>query len=172
MNKILHAFFTKDHRRIEDLLDKATKDLDNIDADLYNQFRVGILTHIKMEEKILFPAAQKGNGGEPIPQAKQLRMDHGAITTLVVPPPTESLLNVLNNLLEIHDEVEEREGGVYDLCEALTKEDTAAIMKQLKATTPTPVHPHNDKPYALEAAIRAVERAGYSYEELAKKRLT
>ncbi len=166
MDKVLYHFFTDDHRRIEDLLDRATADLDHIDMDLYNQFRIGLLTHIKMEEKILFPAAQRGNGGQPIPNAAQLRLDHGALTTLVVPPPTASLLNVLRNLLELHDEVEEKEGGVYDLCEELTKDETAEVLAQLKATTPTPVHPVNEKPYALEAAIRAVERAGYSYAEM------
>ncbi len=168
MNKVLYHFFTEDHRRIEKILDQATQDINSIDMDLYNDFRIGLLTHIKMEEKILFPAAQKSNGGIPIPNAAQLRLDHGALTTLVVPPPTESLLKVMRTILEIHDEVEEKEGGVYDICESLTKEDTQEILSQLKAVTPTPVHPVNPKPYALEAAIRAVERAGYRYHEMAK----
>lgn len=170
MNKILYHFFTQDHKRIDSLLEKAIADINNIDWELYHQFRVGLLTHIKMEEKILFPAAQKGNNGEPIPNARQLRLDHGALTSLVVPPPSPTLINVLKNLLDIHDEVEEKEGGVYDLCESLTQENTYSILEELKKTTPVPIHPHNEKPYALEAAIRAVERAGYNYQELSHKK--
>ena len=84
MNKVLYQFFTKDHRRLEKIFDKATENENNIQEELYHQFRVGILKHIKMEEKILFPAAQKANGDIPIPLAAKLRLDHGAITSLMV----------------------------------------------------------------------------------------
>jgi iron-sulfur cluster repair protein YtfE (RIC family) len=57
-----------------------------IDLEYYHQFRTGILKHIKMEEKILFPAAQRANGNIPIPLAAKLRLDHGAITSLMVLP--------------------------------------------------------------------------------------
>ena len=90
MNKPLYQFFTKDHRRIEELLDLATKKPDEIQMEYYHRFRAGLLTHIKMEEKILFPAAQKANGGIPVPLAAKLRLDHGAITALMVPRPRRS----------------------------------------------------------------------------------
>ena len=63
MNRQLYHFFTEDHRRIEKLLDLATKNPDEIQMEYYQGFRSGLLTHIKMEEKVLFPAAQKANGG-------------------------------------------------------------------------------------------------------------
>lgn len=80
MNKPLHKFFTEDHRRIEDLLDKATGNPDEYRMEYYQQFRTGLLTHIKMEEKILFPAAQKANNNVPLPIAARLRLEHGALT--------------------------------------------------------------------------------------------
>lgn len=163
----LHQFFTEDHRRIDDLLVRATKNVDHIDFDLYNQFRVALLTHIKLEEKTLFPAAQKGNGGEPIPMAKQLRLEHGALTSLMVPPPTATLIKVILRLLEIHDEVEEKQGGIYELCENLTLEYRESLLGELKAVTATPLHPLNEHPIALEAAKRAITRAGYDYDSLA-----
>lgn len=168
-NNPIYDFFEQDHRRLEAILDEATKDPDNIDATLYEEFRIGLLTHIKMEEKILFPAAQKANGGVALPEAAQLRLEHSAITLLMVPPPTLELIRVINNILEIHDEVEERPGGMYETCEKLAKNETEEILKALEETTPVPVHPHNVKPYVLDTVRRSLERAGYSFDELAKE---
>ncbi|MBW7937003.1 MAG: hemerythrin domain-containing protein, partial [Flavobacteriales bacterium] len=50
MNKPLYDFFAQDHRRLEQLLEEATNK-DVVDMVLYNEFRSGLLTHIKMEEK-------------------------------------------------------------------------------------------------------------------------
>ena len=61
MNKTLYQFFTKDHHRIEELLSKATTLPGEIEMNYYHQFRTGLLRHIKMEEKTLFPAAKKAN---------------------------------------------------------------------------------------------------------------
>ncbi len=166
MNRELYNFFTEDHRRLETLLDKATAVKGTIDETLYHQFRTGLLKHIKMEEKILFPAAQKANGGQPIPLAAKLRSDHGAITSLMVVPPTEDVIKVVRYVLEVHDELEEKEGGMYEICEQLAKEETAALLEQLTNTTEVPVHPHNKAEYALGAAVRALERAGFDYYQI------
>ena len=61
MNKPLHNFFTTDHQRLDILLNKAMENPQAIDMDYYHQFRTGLLRHIKMEEKTLFPAAKKAN---------------------------------------------------------------------------------------------------------------
>jgi hypothetical protein len=37
-----------------------------------------------MEEKVLLPFAQKKRGGEPLPIAAKLRLDHGALAALLV----------------------------------------------------------------------------------------
>ena len=166
MNKPLFDFFTNDHRRIEAILDEATENSDCIVDDKYQEFRMGLLTHIKMEEKILFPAAQKANNNVPVSFAPQLRLDHGAITALMVPPPTPDLIQVLKHVLEVHDEIEEREGGMYDICENLTKEQTNEILEQLNATTLVPIHPHNSHPIAMDAAKRALTRAGFDYDTI------
>lgn len=168
MNKPLYLFFTHDHRRIEKLLDQATENPNEINRELYHRFRTGLLTHIKMEEKILFPAAQKANGGVALPLAEKLRLDHGAITSLMVPPPTPQLIKILRFILDKHDAIEEMQGGMYDACEALTQSQTQQLLEQLLHTTEVPVHPHNIAPFALEAAKRALARAGYDYEAIAQ----
>ena len=168
MNKQLYRFFTNDHRRIEDLLNKATENTDEIQMNYYHQFRTGLLRHIKMEEKILFPAAQKANGGVPLPLAATLRLDHGALTTLMVVPPSLGVVKVLRHVLEKHDLLEEEPGGMYDVCERLTKGETQDLLAQLEKVTEVPTHPYNKADYALGAAKRALERAGFDFDVLIK----
>ncbi|HEU5052146.1 MAG TPA: hemerythrin domain-containing protein [Hanamia sp.] len=168
MNKPLYNFFTNDHRRIEILLEKAIEKSPEIEPDYYHRFRTGLLRHIKMEEKILFPAAQRANGDEPLPLMGKLRLDHGALTSLMVVPPTAQVIKVLIHVLEKHDLLEEEPGGMYDLCEKLTHDETESLLQQLENTTEVPVHPFNYADYALGAAKRAVERAGFDFEAISK----
>lgn len=58
-------------------------------------------------------------------------------------PPTQKVIKVLKHVLAIHDEMEERNDGMYELCETLTQAQTNEIMEQLKAVTMVPVHPFN-----------------------------
>ena len=169
MNKPLYEFFTEDHRRLEDILEKATEDIDNIQLDKYQQFRTGLLKHIKMEEKIFFPAALKANGGVPLPLASKLRLDHGAITSLMVLPPNAEVIKVLCYILEEHDLLEEQPGGMYDVCQALTVAETEDLLQQLGQATEVPVHPFNTADYALDVTKRAVARAGFDFDAIAKQ---
>jgi hemerythrin superfamily protein len=167
MNKQLYQFFTKDHRRIEDLLDKATENPDEINLDHYHRFRTGLLTHIKMEEKILFPAAQKANGNVPLPIYARLKLDHGALTALMAVPPTAGVIKVIRYILDKHDLAEEEPGGMYDLCESLTQNQTRDLLDQLANTTEVPVHPLNSLSSVFEATKRTVARAGYDFDAIA-----
>ncbi len=166
MKKPIYHFFTEDHRRLDKLLEKATENPDNVDEDLYREFRIGLLTHIKMEEKVLFPAAKIANGGEPLPNFERFRLEHGAITTLMAVPPNRKLLKVLQHILEKHDEAEEIKGGMYDICENLTQGQTEEILAQLKKITPVPVHEPNASPAVLKAAKRIIKRAGYDFDAI------
>jgi hypothetical protein len=161
MNKPLYQFFTNDHRRIEELLDKAIEDVDSIQMDYYHRFRTGLLKHIKMEEKILFAAALKANGGTPLPLAAKLRLDHGALTSLMVVPPGPQVIKVLRHVLE------QQPGGMYDMCEQLTEGETKELLEQLEKVTEVPVQSFNNADYALGAAKRALLRAGFDFDSLA-----
>ncbi|MEO8761863.1 MAG: hemerythrin domain-containing protein [Bacteroidia bacterium] len=166
MNKPLHQFFTADHHRLDALLNKATEQPDKIEMMYYHQFRTGLLRHIKMEEKILFPAAKKVNDALMQELTKQYRLEHGALTSLMVPPPTLSLIKVIKYILERHDIAEEESGGLYDVCEALAYEQTQEILNQLAGTKEVPVLPPNPAPIAIESARRALARAGYDFDKL------
>lgn len=166
MNKPLHQFFTKDHHRIDALLSKATEQPGEIEMEYYHQFRIGLLRHIKMEEKTLFPAAKKANHIVMEELIPRYRLEHGALTALMVPPPTLSLIKVIRNVLEKHDLAEEEPGGLYDICEALTHGQTQELLDQLAQTEEVPVHPPNPAPIAIESARRALARAGYDFDEI------
>ena len=166
MNKPLHQFFTQDHHRLENLLDKATAQPDEIDMDFYHQFRTGLLRHIKMEEKTLFPAARKADAALMQDLIPRYRLEHGALTALMVPPPDADLIKVIRHVLEKHDMAEEEPGGLYDVCEALTQGQTEELLELLAEVEEVPVHPPNPAPIALESARRALIRAGYDYDEI------
>jgi len=169
MNKPLHQFFTEDHHRIEHLLNRATEQPGHIEMEYYHQFRVRLLRHIKMEEKTLFPAAKKANFKVMESLIPRFRLEHGALTALLVPPPTTSIINAIRHVLEKHDLAEEEPGGLYDVCEALTHGQTQELLQQLAAVEEVPVHPPNPAPIAIDAARRALERAGYNFDEIGKE---
>lgn len=169
MSKPIHDFFSEDHRRVDALLEEAIKDLDNIDMTIYQEFRIALLTHIKMEENVLFPAAKEANDGKPLPDFQRFRLEHAAITTLLAVYPNMELIKVLKHVLHQHDEAEEKPGGMYDVCERLTQDQTSAIIEKLENITPTPVHPPKKEEYVFEAAKRVLTRAGYDYEELVEE---
>ncbi len=168
MNRKIHRFLADDHKRLDDLLAQAIENPDKIDQELYHQFRIGLLKHIKMEEKILFPAATKANNNVPLPLAAKLKLDHGALAALTVLPPSREVVNALTYILTQHDELEEKDGGMYDVCEQLTEHETDEVLAKLKATTEVPVNPFNSSENALQAAKNALSRAGFDYDVISK----
>lgn len=166
MKRPLHQFFENDHRQIDILLDMATSDPEEMDMNYYHQFRTRLLRHIKMEEKILFPAALKIDPKTIKEVIPQYRLEHGAITALMVPPPTPALINVIRYILEKHNFNEEESGGLYEVCEDLTLGQSQELLEELMATKEVPVRPNNPAPIAMEAAKRALDRAGYNYDNI------
>jgi hypothetical protein len=81
-----------DHRRLDELLERAVAQPDVIDEASYEELRAGLLRHIGIEEKILLREARAARGGEPLPVAEALRVQHGAIASLLVPTPTPAIV--------------------------------------------------------------------------------
>jgi hypothetical protein len=150
-----------DHRRLEGLLGRATARAGTIDADAYEAFRRGLLRHVAIEEKLLLPAAQRARGGEPLAVAVQLRLDHGAIASLLVPTPTGAVVRTLRALLERHNALEEGPDRLYAECDRLLGADASALVEKMAAYPEPSTNPHNDDPEVLPAVRRALERAGH-----------
>jgi hypothetical protein len=143
----LHRFFSADHRRLDALLKSSIDEPGHVDLAPFGEFRAGILRHIGMEEKVLFVAARRARGGEPLELAARLRVDHGAIAALLVPTPTPAIVADLLSVLVPHDRCEEEPGGVYDACdEALGPAEAEGLAQELQVFPELPLKPYNDSP--------------------------
>ena len=128
----IYHYLADDHARIDHALQRATRQPETIAPDAYAEVRAGLFRHIGLEEKILLPAARAARGGEPLPVASKLRLDHGALTALLVPTPTPAIIAVIRAILERHNPLEESPGGVYEQCEQLAGAQGDEILKRLK----------------------------------------
>ena len=158
-------FLMEDHRRLEKLLQSAVADVGHVDQGAYAQFRAGLLRHIGMEEKILLPAAQRLRGGEPLLIASKLRLDHGALATLLMPTPTAAIIAKIRGILTEHNILEEGLGGLYETCDELAGSEAAQLLAKLQAAPEVSVLPHSDSPTVMSTVHRALERAGYTFRE-------
>jgi hypothetical protein len=157
-------FLADDHRCLERLLERAVAQPGAIDAAAYAEFRAGLLKHISLEEKIPLPAAQRARGGEALPVAARLRLDHGALAALLVPSPTPAIIAALRTILAAHNPIEEGPGGVYETCEQLAGAEAGAVLVKMRSAPEVPVRPHFDGPRALHSARRAAASAGYDLD--------
>lgn len=157
-------YLLEDHRRLDGLLEQAVVDPGQIDREVYDQFRAGLLRHIGMEEKILLPAIQRWRGGSPWPMASKLRLDHGAIASLLMPAPTPAVLATLQAILEQHNGLEEGPEGLYAAGDGLAGEEAERVLAQLRAAPNVTVMPHSDTEAVINAMRRAVEKAGYQFK--------
>lgn len=148
-----------DHRRIEALLDYAAA-ASPIDAAVFEQFRAGLLRHIGMEEKVLLPAVRRARGGTPLPMARQLRLDHGAIAAMLVPAPTPAGIRRLRAMLALHDGLEEGPTGAYADCDELLAGESAAVIALLLDYPPVRTAPPNDGPAVERHIAQTLALAG------------
>jgi hypothetical protein len=160
MNGSVHCFFAEDHRRLGALLASSVAEDGTVDLESFGVFRAGILRHIGMEEKVLFPALQRTRGGEPHPDAAGLRVDHGAIAAILVATPTPALIGQITSVLVPHNRREEQSGGIYAAAdEALGTAAAERLVEELRAFPEPPLKPYNDGPRVMEHIRETLEKA-------------
>ncbi len=160
----IYDYLAHDHERLDAALKRTVRDPTRIDRSAYSEFRKGLLRHISMEEKILFPAARAANGGKPLVSTEKLHLDHGALAALLVPTPTQSIIEAIRTVLDQHNPVEEGPGGVYEQCEQLFQGDTDEFLLRLHNAPAVAVADHVDNSTSMESARSALRRAGYSID--------
>lgn len=154
----LHELLQQDHARLDDLLHRAERSPGAVDLEAYESFRAGLARHIAMEERVLLPEARRLRGGEPLPIAKQLRADHAALASLLVPTPTPEVVAAIREILEEHNPLEEGPGGLYEFCESLVGDQVDSLIARLQATPAVPMAQHFDGPRValhIESLLRA-----------------
>lgn len=156
-----------DHQRLDGLLRSSAATVDQIDQTTYDQFLAGLLRHIGMEEKLLLPAVQRRRGGDPLPVAAKLRLDHGALATLLMPTPTAQILGTIRRILSDHNSLEEDPEGLYALCDQLPIAEMEPLLAALRAAPLPIVMRHSDSPTVMKTLEGALARAGYRLEPTA-----
>jgi hypothetical protein len=161
----ISRFLTEDHDRLDSLLRRALARPGEVDREPFDAFRVGLLRHIGIEEKILLPAAREARGGDPLPLARRLRIDHGAITSLLVPTPTPAIAAELRSILEPHNVVEEEPGGLYETCDTLLAGRAAELVSRMKAYPPVKVNRYQDGPTVHRTAASALAASASQFDK-------
>src|SRR5579884_169762 len=143
----LHAFLARDHERLDALLAKGAAG----DLDAYKEFRAGLLWHIGVEEKILFPHLRARTGETEL--LGQLHRDHAALGALLMPPPNAADLASICAILESHNPLEEGHGGLYGMIDD-------SLLEQVRAFPPVPVGPHADSEITRASIEQLLRRRG------------
>ncbi len=155
---------------MEALLARAAEESGPGGLAAYSEFRTALLRHIGMEETILIPAARRARSGEQLPIAVRLRLDHGALAALLVPPPTAEIFAVIRAILSCHNALEEGEAGFYKTCESLADEHPGALLEKLRQFPIPRLRPNVSGTAVMAAARRALARAGYDWDALVSQR--
>lgn len=158
----IRELLSADHDRLDALLRQAAARPGAVDERPYEEFRRGLLKHVGMEEMILLPAAKSARGGRPADLAAKIRLDHGALTALLVPSPTPQLLAALRAVLEPHNALEEQgERGLYDDCARALGPQAERVLAQLREARDIPPAAHADGPHVMAVVRRALDAAGH-----------
>ena len=155
MSADLHAFLSADHERLDALLATCVR---AGDAAAYDAFRRGLLRHISIEERVLFPLLRSQRGKTPLEE--QLHRDHAALAALLVPPPTGAELHLIASILQAHNPLEEDAGGLYEIMETLAGDELAALMTRVHAIPAVRVVPNADSAIvrsSIEQLVREAE---------------
>jgi hypothetical protein len=148
-----------DHARLRALLAKAASAAD-VDQEAYAALRRGLLRHIAIEEKLLLPAARDARGGAPLERAHDMRVEHAALTSLLVPTPDRALVREIAALLAAHEQTEDGPDGVFAECERLISEGRSThLALRARELPPVRLAPHYDGPGTHRTADDAVAGA-------------
>ncbi|MEZ4271314.1 MAG: hemerythrin domain-containing protein [Myxococcota bacterium] len=157
--RTIAGYLAEDHTRLHGLLDRAMA-LPHLDLEAFAAFRCGLLRHIAIEEKVLFLAVRKARGGQPFDRAHEVRIDHAALTSLLVPTPDLALCGEILSLLSTHDAKEEAIGGMYEECEHwLIDEELILLAKRAASFPEVCVARHFDGPNVHRTAESALASA-------------
>lgn len=150
----LHEFLSRDHERLDALLVRCLR---IVDAAAYDAFRRGLLRHIAIEERVLFPLLRDAGAFTEV--ERQLHRDHAALAALLVPPPSATEISQIAAILGPHNDLEERGGGMYERVEALSAAELSTLMTRVHAIPEVRVAPHADTPIVRSSIAQLVTEA-------------
>lgn len=153
-------YLIDDHAALHELLTRAAADPARFDHEAFARFRSRMLRHMAIEEKILFPDARARRGGDPLPMARRLRIEHAAIAMLTLPTPSPSLVGEIGQLLLLHIGAEEGPGGAFEQHAALaSREDQVRLARIAREHPEVRTPPSKDAPDLVRTAAAALAKA-------------
>jgi hypothetical protein len=156
----VYEYLAGDHDRLGVLLERALDRPERIDSADYTSFRAGLLRHIGLEERLLFPPARQIGDAETRATIRRLHQDHALFAAMLVPTPTVELLVQLRDRLAEHNVREERSGGIYEVAESIAGPSVEELASALRAGPEARVAPHYDTELArenIQVLLRALE---------------
>lgn len=160
-------YLEDDHRRLDALLTRAIS-AEPFDRAAFAAFRAGLLRHMGIEEKIVFAEARRRDPAL-LDRTMALRVQHGALTSLLVPTPDRALAEEIRSLLAIHNLLEEQPDGVYAACEGLLEEESRArVLDRILAYPEVPLAAHFDGPGVHRTVASALASSKRQRPQLAK----
>jgi hypothetical protein len=76
-------------------------------------------------------------------------------------PPVVRTFRAIRAVLDVHNPLEEVEGGVYEQCEKLAGSEVDKLLASIAAAPRVPVSSWVDSPKVFAAARRVLARAGH-----------
>lgn len=154
-----------DHDRLDALLAKARAAPDGeVQMEPYERFRAGLLRHIAIEEKLLFPLLRRRDPERAL-DIDLLRAEHSAIARLLCYQPTPRLLDDVRALLGPHNVREEGAEGIYAATERAAGDELEALVRSVEAfgaVKPAPYREASGAPSGEEALAWAKSGKGLS----------
>ncbi len=157
----IQEFLERDHNRLDILLAQALSDDGTIDQSSFDEFRKGLLKHIGIEEKLIFLFVTKLGSPEQREIAATLRIQHGAIASLLVLDPSPQSIRALRVILAVHNPIEEGGAGFYAACELLASDQAPLLLEQMESIPEVPVAIRAQTSQIVESAKRSMVRAGF-----------
>ena len=164
MADALHRYLSSDHQRLESLLEASVREDGSIDPTPYDEFRRGLLRHIGIEERILLPEIRRRRGSTVVEE--QIHLDHAALGSLLVPPPTLREIETIRSILQSHNPLEEGEGGLYEIFEQLADRDLEELMERVRSFPQIPLSPEADTPVVRRSIEENLRKAAESRRRL------
>jgi hypothetical protein len=155
----LHELLSRDHDRLDGLLAVCIRDDGTVNTPAYDAFRRGLLRHIGIEERVLFPELRRRRGETAL--ERQLHRDHAALAALLVPPPSASEILQIRTILSAHNPLEEDAGGLYEIIEELTGRELDGLVETVRTFPSVPVAPHSDTPLLRQTIEQLMREAGH-----------
>lgn len=158
------SYLSEDHARLDALLSASVAGEATFAREPFDGFRAGLLRHIALEEKIVFRAVRDaGADDELLALLARLRVDHGALASLLVPTPSRALVAELRLILGPHNAVEDEAGGLYERCDALLGARAAELVERMRGYPPVKVAAYNDGPRVLRTAADALRASAMQH---------